>query len=85
MPRRQPVQQVMRMVAHVRLCHSRMMFVRAYPRETQEMVSTPTSGPSRLALFVAWVDVIGLPSASTIRPANRLGASAPTANEGGKL
>ena len=23
---------------HVRLCHSRMMFVRAYPRETQEMV-----------------------------------------------
>ena len=25
-------------VAHVRLCHSRMMFVRAYPRETQEMV-----------------------------------------------
>src|SRR5271163_2619681 len=25
-------------VAHVRLCMSRMMFVRAYPRETQEMV-----------------------------------------------
>jgi transposase len=25
-------------VAHVRLCRSRMMFVRAYPRETQEMV-----------------------------------------------
>src|ERR1700678_4510636 len=25
-------------VAHVRLCHSRMMFVRAYPRETQEKV-----------------------------------------------
>jgi transposase len=24
--------------AHVRLCHSRMMFVRVYPRETQEMV-----------------------------------------------
>jgi transposase len=24
-------------VAHVRLCHSRLMFVRAYPRETQEM------------------------------------------------
>jgi transposase len=24
--------------AHVRLCHSRMFFVRAYPRETQEMV-----------------------------------------------
>ena len=26
-------------VAHVHLCHSRMFFVRAYPRETQEMVS----------------------------------------------
>jgi transposase len=25
-------------VAHVRHCHSRMMFVRVYPRETQEMV-----------------------------------------------
>ncbi len=25
-------------VAHIRLCHSRMMFVRAYPRETQEMI-----------------------------------------------
>jgi transposase len=25
-------------VAHIRLCHSRMMFARAYPRETQEMV-----------------------------------------------
>jgi transposase len=25
-------------VAHVRLCHSRMMYFRAYPRETQEMV-----------------------------------------------
>jgi transposase len=25
-------------VAHVRLCHSRMFFLRAYPRETQEMV-----------------------------------------------
>src|ERR1700710_1005858 len=24
--------------AHVRLCHSRMMYVRCYPRETQEMV-----------------------------------------------
>ena len=27
-----------RSVAHMRLCHSQMMFVRAYPRETQEMV-----------------------------------------------
>jgi transposase len=25
-------------VAHVRLCHSRMLFARAYPRETREMV-----------------------------------------------
>jgi transposase len=25
-------------VAHIRLCHSRMLFLRAYPRETQEMV-----------------------------------------------
>jgi transposase len=25
-------------VAQVRLCHSRMLFVRAYPRDTQEMV-----------------------------------------------
>jgi hypothetical protein len=25
-------------VAHIRLCHSQMLFVRAYPRETQEMV-----------------------------------------------
>jgi transposase len=25
-------------VAHIRLCHSRVMLVRAYPRETQEMV-----------------------------------------------
>src|SRR5258706_3881672 len=29
---------VMVKVAHVRLCHSRMLFVRAYPRESQEMV-----------------------------------------------
>src|SRR5579862_3890518 len=29
---------VMVKVAHVRLCHSRMLFVRVYPRETQEMV-----------------------------------------------
>ena len=31
-------------VAHVRLCHSRMMFVRAYPRESQEMVFDARSG-----------------------------------------
>jgi transposase len=29
---------VMVKVAHMRLCHSRMLFVRAYPRESQEMV-----------------------------------------------
>ncbi len=33
-------------VAHVRLCHSRMMFVRAYPRESQEMVFDATTGRS---------------------------------------
>src|SRR6202453_5078603 len=33
-------------VAHVRLCHSRMMFVRAYPRESQEMVFDATIAPS---------------------------------------
>ena len=31
-------------VAHVRLCHSRMMFVRAYPRESQEMVFDAHAG-----------------------------------------
>lgn len=30
--------------AHVRLCHSRMLFVRAYPRETQE-ISAPAAAP----------------------------------------
>ena len=30
--------------AHVRLCHSRMLFVRAYPRETQEMVFDAHTG-----------------------------------------
>ena len=33
--------------AHVRLCHSRMLFVRVYPRETQEMVFDATIGRSR--------------------------------------
>src|SRR6266404_35593 len=33
-------------VAHVRLCHSRMLFVRAYPRETRRWCSTPTTAPS---------------------------------------
>jgi transposase len=32
-------------VAHVRLCHSRMLFVRAYPRETRRWCSMPTTGP----------------------------------------
>ena len=35
-------------VAHMRLCHSRMPFARAYPRESQEMVFlTPTTALSR--------------------------------------
>jgi hypothetical protein len=33
-------------VAHLRLSHSRMFLLRAYPRETQEMVSTRTTMPS---------------------------------------
>ena len=33
-------------VAHVRLCHSRMLFVRAYPRESQEMVFDAHAAPS---------------------------------------
>ena len=33
-------------VAHVRLCYSRMLFVRAYPRETQEMVFDAHTAPS---------------------------------------
>src|ERR1700740_141260 len=32
-------------VAHMRLCHSRMPFVRAYPRETQEMISDAHTVP----------------------------------------
>ena len=31
-------------VAHMRLCHSRMLFARAYPRETQEMVFDARAG-----------------------------------------
>jgi transposase-like protein len=37
---------VMVKAAHVRLCHSRMLFVRAYPRETQEMVFDALGLPS---------------------------------------
>jgi transposase len=32
-------------VAHLRLCHSRMLSVRAYPRETQEMSLTRMTAP----------------------------------------
>jgi transposase len=31
-------------VAHMRLCHSRMLFARSYPRETQEMVFDARAG-----------------------------------------
>jgi hypothetical protein len=43
-------------VAHVRPCHSRMMFVRAYPRETQEMVQTDSTISGRQTCFctVLW-------------------------------
>ena len=46
-------------VAHVRLCHSRMLFVRAYPRESQEMVFDAHDkafaffGPGRMAADIA--------------------------------
>jgi transposase len=41
-------------VAQVRLCHSRMLFVSGYPRETQEMVcSMRTSGRSRSSVAPA--------------------------------
>ena len=35
-------------VAHLRLCHSRMLFVRAYPRETQEMVFDARAAKPRI-------------------------------------
>lgn len=38
-------------VAHVRLCHSRMMFVRAYPRET--VSAGPRSGEPPCGRFEA--------------------------------
>jgi len=45
-------------VAHVRLCHSRMLYVRAYPRETQEMMFdahnrafVSSRGPARAAFY----------------------------------
>lgn len=38
-----PIKEICR--EHVRLCHSRMLFVRAYPRESQEMVFAPTAPP----------------------------------------
>ena len=38
------------------LCHSRMLFVRAYPRETQEMLSDTgrASGQSRSTPEIRW-------------------------------
>ena len=36
-------------VAHVRLCHSRMVFVRAYPRETQEPRHRARTGGASMA------------------------------------
>ena len=37
-------------VAHMRLCHSRMPFVRAYPRESQEPPRSPDRGPFGIGL-----------------------------------
>lgn len=44
-------------VAHVRLCHSRMLFVRAYPRESQEMVF---DAPDRAFAFFKGACVRGI-------------------------
>jgi len=42
-------------VAHIRLCHSRISFVRAYPRETQEMVfDAHESGTSAVTSIWEW-------------------------------
>ena len=46
-------------VAHVRLCHSRMLFVRAYPRETQEMVFDAHSRAGTVRNFVRRLGMIG--------------------------
>ena len=37
-------------VAHVQLCHSRMLLVRAHPRESQEMVFDAHEHAFRLSL-----------------------------------
>jgi transposase len=53
-------------VAHLRLCHSRMPFVRAYPRASQEMVfDGPSSGADRQPIC----DAMGGPSPSSRGPA----------------
>ena len=49
--------------AQVRLCHSRMLFVRAYPRETQEMVFD-----AHEKAFVFFKGVPGAGSTTTWRP-----------------
>ncbi|MDF2434598.1 MAG: hypothetical protein JWP44_4229 [Mucilaginibacter sp.] len=38
-------------VAHLRLCHSRRFYIRAYPRETQEMVFDAHAHARAFALF----------------------------------
>jgi hypothetical protein len=43
---------VMVKAAHVRLCHSRMLFVRCYPRETQERAEERTAALVLLAVMV---------------------------------
>jgi len=52
--------------AHVRLCYSRMLFVRCYPRETQEMVFD--AHDRAFALFKGTC-VHGTPAALTLRHA----------------
>jgi hypothetical protein len=61
--------------AHVRLCHSRMLFFPAYPRETQEMVFNAQRGilafgrSFRLAWGLTALSGNGLSSTATLTPA----------------
>lgn len=62
-------------VAHVRLCHSRMMYVRAYPRETQEMVF---DAHDRAFAFFGGACTRGI--YDNMKTAVETGLSAPTVN-----
>ncbi len=48
--------------AHVRLCHSRMLFMRCYPRETQEMVF---DAPMCALIKAGWLETFGVLAMAT--------------------